>query len=264
MSFDNLCKLLAEKHPLRFATWVLGQSLPSAEVLKTELSIEPIRADSVTFLQTAGRILHLEFQTTWTSNPPLPLRLLDYWVRLHRLYRLPITQVVVVLLPPSDGTEIESIFELEGTRHSFQVLKLWQQDPVLFLQDPVLLPFAPLAEPENSSTFLDRVARQVRDIMPIPVRQEVSSYVQIMAGLKYDKEEIRRVFREGMMRESVIYQEILQEGEEIGLQKGRQEGERLGIERVAVNMLAKGIAPETIAELTGLTLEQIQHLQFQR
>ncbi|MBC1218633.1 hypothetical protein GNF10_25260 [Nostoc sp. UCD121] len=33
------------------------------KVLKTELSIEPIRADSVTFLQTENRILHLEFQT---------------------------------------------------------------------------------------------------------------------------------------------------------------------------------------------------------
>lgn len=29
------------------------------EVLKTELSIEPIRADSVTFLQIENRILHL-------------------------------------------------------------------------------------------------------------------------------------------------------------------------------------------------------------
>jgi predicted transposase YdaD len=40
--------------------------------------------------------------------------------------------------------------------------------------------------------------------------------------LKYDKEEIRRVFREGMMRESVIYQEILHEGEEKGRAEGRQ------------------------------------------
>lgn len=63
MSFDNLCKLLAEKHPQRFATWILGKELDTIEVLKTELSIEPIRADSVTFLQTTGRILHLEFQT---------------------------------------------------------------------------------------------------------------------------------------------------------------------------------------------------------
>ena len=49
-----------------------------------------------------------------------------------------------------------------------------------------------------------------------------------MAGLKYDKEEIRRVFREGVMRESVIYQEILHEGEEKGRTEGREEGREEG------------------------------------
>lgn len=78
MSFDNLCKLLSEKYPARFANWVLGTSEVSVEVLKTELSIEPIRADSVTFLQLQGQLLHLEFQTKLESNPPLPLRMLDY------------------------------------------------------------------------------------------------------------------------------------------------------------------------------------------
>lgn len=93
MPFDNLCKLLSEKHPDRFASWVLGTPQRSVAVLKTELGIEPIRADYVTFLQLEGQILHLEFQTKLESNPPLPLPMLDYWVRLYRLYRLPITQV---------------------------------------------------------------------------------------------------------------------------------------------------------------------------
>jgi len=106
MSFDNLCKLLCEKHPDRFASWILGESLEQVEVLKAELSIEPIRADAVTFLQVQGRILHLEFQTKLDSQPPLPLRMLDYWVRLYRLYRLPITQVLILLLPPPEGTVI--------------------------------------------------------------------------------------------------------------------------------------------------------------
>ena len=39
MSFDNLCKLLAEKHPDRFAAWLLGEPSTNAiEVLKNELS----------------------------------------------------------------------------------------------------------------------------------------------------------------------------------------------------------------------------------
>jgi predicted transposase YdaD len=223
MSFDNLCKLLAEKHPDRFAAWLLGEpSTTPIEVLKTELSIEPIRADSVTLLQTRGRILHLEFQTNWQSDPPMPLRLLDYWVRLHRLYRLPVTQVVVVLLPPSEGTTIETVFEFELTRHEYQVVKLWELDPERFLQDAALLPFASLTRTQDSNQLLDRIVQQVAQIPELTERQEMSSYVQLMAGLKYDKEEIRRVFREGMMRESIIYQEILHEGEEKGRAEGRQ------------------------------------------
>jgi len=223
MSFDNLCKLLAEKHPDRFAAWLLGEPSTNAiEVLKTELSIEPIRADSVTLLRTRGQILHLEFQTNWQSDPPIPLRLLDYWVRLHRLYRLPVTQIVVVLLPPSEGTTIETLFEVGSTRHEFQVVKLWEQEPDLFLQDTALLPFAVLTRTQDSTRLLDRVVQQVAEIPEVTERQEMSAYVQLMAGLKYDKEVIRRVFREGMMRESVIYQEILHEGEEKGREEGRQ------------------------------------------
>lgn len=92
MSFDNLCKLLAETYPANFATWLLGKTPTSIKVLKTELSIEPIRADSVTFLATSERILHLEFQLNPMSKPPLPLRMLDYWVRLYRCYQLPVTR----------------------------------------------------------------------------------------------------------------------------------------------------------------------------
>lgn len=97
MSFDNVCKILAEKYPRDFANWLLPEQVEKIKVLKTELSIEPIRADSVIFLQTENRILHLEFQTKTKSETPIPLRMLDYFVRLVRQYNLPVTQVVIFL-----------------------------------------------------------------------------------------------------------------------------------------------------------------------
>jgi predicted transposase YdaD len=125
MPFDNLCKYLSEKYPTDFATWLLGQP-PAApvEVLKTELSIEPIRADFVTFLSTQARILHLEFQVKVATEPPLALRMLDYWVRLYRRHRRPITQVLILLRPPAAGTVIETEFRLEETHHRYRVLRL--------------------------------------------------------------------------------------------------------------------------------------------
>jgi predicted transposase YdaD len=161
MSYDNLTKILAEKYPDRFATWLLGTPQTNVEILKTELSIEPIRTDSLTFLKTLSRILHIEFQTRWLSEPPINFRMLDYWVRLYRAYRLPITQVVILLLPPSADTEIETTFECEQTRHQFQVIKIWEQDLSLFLNDPALLPFAPLATTKPTEELLMQVAKEV-------------------------------------------------------------------------------------------------------
>lgn len=269
MAFDNLCKLLAEKHPETFTEWLFGSIPDDIEVLKTELSIEPIRADAVTFLKTANRILHFEFQTNWLCDPPMPLRQLDYWVRLHRLYRLPITQIVVVLLPPNANTIIENTFQLESTHHTFSVLKMWEQDPAFFLKNPILLPFAPLAQTNHPETLLQQIAEQVATIGPIQDQRQVSAYVQLMAGLKYNKEAIKQVFSEGIMRESVIFQEILQEGEARGEArgeaKGKAQGEAIGRAQtqleIARGMLQEGIDIATIARITQLTPEQISQLQ---
>ena len=40
MSYDNLCKLLAEKHPNSFAAWLLGEESNNTQILKTELSLQ--------------------------------------------------------------------------------------------------------------------------------------------------------------------------------------------------------------------------------
>ncbi len=63
MSYDNACKYLAEQYPSEFVRWLLGVEVQEITVLKTELTLEPIRADAVTFVQAANQILHIEFQT---------------------------------------------------------------------------------------------------------------------------------------------------------------------------------------------------------
>ncbi|AUT03311.1 hypothetical protein CLI64_24450 [Nostoc sp. CENA543] len=257
MSFDNLCKLLSEKNPDIFASWVLGTPQTAVTVLKTELSIEPIRADYVTFLQLQERILHLEFQTKLESTPPLPLRMLDYWVRLYRLYRLPITQVVVLLLPPAPDQVIETVFHVENTRHEYRVIRMWEENPQLFLDEPALLPLAPLAATTQPQTLLQQVVQRVNQLEP-EEKSQVSAYTQILAGLKYKKDLIQQLFREGMMRESVIYQDILSEGEKIGEQRGEQR-ERSLILRLLTRRV--GELPQSMRErVETLSLEQVEHL----
>lgn len=45
-----------------------------------------------------------------------------------------------------------------------------------------------------------------------------------------------------------------------GLEEGRAEGIKLRSIEIAKQMLAKGISPETVAECTGLTAEEIKGL----
>ena len=148
---------------------------------------------------------------------------------------------------------------------------MWEQDPEFFLNDPVLLPFATLTQLGNSEAFLNQVAQKVEEIESIEEKQQISSYVPLMAGLKYDKDSIRRIFREGIMRESVIYQDILQQGEIRGEIKGearaeaRAEAQRLQeLQRMTIGLLNEGLSIATIARLTELSIEQIQKIQADR
>lgn len=261
--FDNLCKYLSEKYPNSFASWLLGKSITVGEVIKSELSIEPIRADSVTFLRTQERILHIEFQVEVDTTPPLPLRMLDYWVRLHRRYFLPVTQVVILLKKPAKATVIETEFHLENTRHSYQVVRMWEQDPALFLEDTALLPLAALAATQKPETLLAQISQQISNIESLEQRQDVAICTQLLAGLKFKKSLIRQFFREEIMQESVIYQDILQKGLKQGVQQGLQQGLKQGELAVVIRQLTRqiGTIPDNTRSLIEvLPLSQLENL----
>ena len=44
MSIDNIRKYLSEQYPESFASWILSEGITDIKSLKTELSVEPIRA----------------------------------------------------------------------------------------------------------------------------------------------------------------------------------------------------------------------------
>jgi predicted transposase YdaD len=212
--YDNLCKILAEQYPRDFARWLLNQEPRKIEILKTELSIEPIRADSVTFMQTENRILHLEFQTTIKSQKPISLRMLDYYVRLIRKYQVPVTQVVIFLQETSDEIAFTEEYTSEVTTHRYRVIRMWEQDSALFLGNLALLPLAPLTRTDSAQGLLSQVAEKITEIPNIETRRNTAAYTEILAGLRFKKDFIRQLLSEDIMQESVIYQEILQKGQQ--------------------------------------------------
>lgn len=62
--------------------------------------------------------------------------------------------------------------------------------------------------------LLSQVAQEVAKISDRETRQNTAAYTEILAGLRFEKGLIRQLLREDIMQESVIYQDILQKGEQ--------------------------------------------------
>lgn len=220
MAYDNTCKYLAETYPAEFAKWLLSTDTSNIQVLKTELNLEPIRADSVTFLQTSNQILHIEFQTQPKSTPPLDFRMLSYYVILKKQYGCDIEQVIVFLQPSNSEMVFKTEYVDKNTRHKYRVIRLWEQDSAPLLNNPALLPLAALAKSNSPESLLQQVANAVDMIEESEEQKNISACTQILAGLRFDRNLINQLFREEIMQESVIYQDIIQRGEQRGKQKG--------------------------------------------
>ncbi|NJL89406.1 MAG: Rpn family recombination-promoting nuclease/putative transposase [Coleofasciculaceae cyanobacterium SM2_1_6] len=264
--YDNICKLLAENFPADFARWLLGSPIPLSKLEPSELSAEPIRADSLIFLESADIILHLEFQTTTDEN--MPLRMLDYWVRIRRRFPTKqIHQTVIYLKPTNSPLVYQSSFISDQTQHPFNTIRLWEQPTTIFQQYLGLLPFVALSQTDDPEETLRQAAQQIEAITDRNLQANLAAATSIISGLKLGIEIIQRIIRRDIMRESTTYQAILAEGraegEARGEAKGLAEGKAEAANQIAINLLNAGAAVDFIAKVTGLSLEQIQQLQQQ-
>ena len=257
---DNICKFLAETFSTDFASWLLGEPITLTKLQPSELSVEPIRADSVIFLKSSEIILHLEFQTEPNKN--IPFRMADYRLRIHRKFpEREVHQVVIYLTPSQSPLVCETKFELRKLIHNFNVVRLWEQSTELLLQYQGLLPFAALSKTDDPEETLKQVARQIENIEDKQVQSNVASSTAIISGIALSKEIIRRLLRSEIMKESVIYQEILLEGKAEGKAEGLAKGLAEATNQIALNMVRSNIAVDSIVQFTGLTLKQVQKLQ---
>jgi predicted transposase/invertase (TIGR01784 family) len=256
--FDNICKFLAETYSEDFAKWLLGESISFQQLSPSELSLEPIRADSLIILESSNIILHLEFQTQPDST--IPFRMIDYCVRIYRRYpEKRLHQVVIYLKPTTSELVYQNSFTISQTRHEFKVIRLWEVKSTELLEYEGLLPLAVLGKTEDTRATLSQVAREIDKITDRRERSNVAASTQILAGLVLEKELIRKILREEIMKESVIYQDIIAEGIAKGEAQGIVKGEASLILRLLNRKL--GNIPENISQkIQQLPLEQLDNL----
>ena len=255
MAYDNICKYLAEEYPSEFFHWLLGEEPRDIQVLKTELSSEPIQADALSLLQSTNQILHLEFQTLPPSEPPLPFRMLDYWVRLHRKYRCPIEQVVIFLKSTTSQMVFNNEFRDINTWHRYRIIRLWEQDPQALLANRALLPLATLARSNRPNLLLEQVVAEVDRIEEQGQRGTLAACVDVLAGLRFEKDLVRRLLSEEIMEESVTYQDIIQKGR----QRGKQEEAVLIVMRLLTLRLGL-LDPVLQQRIEGLSITRLEEL----
>ena len=257
---DNICKFLAETFPTDFASWLLGEAIALTTLKPSELSVEPIRADSVIFLQSSKIILHIEFQTE--ANKNIPFRMADYRLRLYRQFAdTEIYQVVIYLTPSKSPFVYENTFNAGELNHKFNVIRLWEQPTEIFQKYRGLLPFATLSQTDNPEETLRQVAKQIENIADKQVQSNVAASTAIISGIALSQEIIQRLLRSEIMKESVIYQAILREGIAEGEAKGKAEGKAEATNQLALNMLRSNLAIDLVVQITGLSLKQVQKLQ---
>jgi predicted transposase/invertase (TIGR01784 family) len=268
--YDSTCKFIATQYSRELATWLLGRPLDLTEVKPSELSLEPIRADSVIFLESELELLHIEFQTDPKDN--IPYRMLDYAVRFYRIYpNKEIRQIVIYLTKSNSSLVRQNTYQRDETSHQFEIIRLWEVPHETLLQFPGLFPFAILSQVENIEHLLGEIAQIIEEISDSREQSNVAASTAILAGLVLDENIIQRLLKEEIMKESVIYQKIKKEGQLEGLQKGRQEGKQEGIKEGRQEGIKEGeinlvlrLLKRRIGVVSAKLSQQIQNLSIDK
>jgi predicted transposase/invertase (TIGR01784 family) len=248
--YDDACRFLAEHFSADFASWLLGKAVTLTELQPSELSLDPIRADALIFLESDEAILHIEFQTLPKDN--IPFRVLDYRVRGYRRDPTkPMRQIVIYLKQTASPLVYQTSFIMERTHHEFEVIRLWEQPASLFLEYPGLIPFAVLGQTTDAEETLRQAAQRVDQIEDPQTQANLMAASGILAGLKLEEEIIYRVLRRDIMQESTVYRSIWRDAQ--------KEDKR----EIALNLLREGVSVEIVVRSTGLSVEEAQQLQQQ-
>ncbi len=220
------------------------------ELKPSELSLDPIRTDALILLQSVASFLHLEFQTLPKDN--VPFRMLDYRVRGYRKDpSKPMRQVVIYLKQTASERVYQTSFEMENTRHEFEVVRIWEQPAALFLQYSGLIPFASLGQSADAEETLRQAAQRINQIADSEAQANLIAASGILAGLRLEDEVVYQILRRDIMQESTVYRSI------------QRETQAENSRAIALNLLQEGVPIEIIVRSTGLSIQEVQQLQQQ-
>ena len=235
---DLVSKHLIQTYPADFAHFALQRDdIEGVEVLDTEQpSVR--RPDSLLQVRVGGQdvLVHHEFQTTDSTDTPMPRRMAGYIGRLIERYGLPVYAHVLYLRPDA-GRRDPGYYLQEHPDYPiairYKVLRLSQLpgQAVLDSGSVGLLPFAPLMHPpagQTEATWLEQCVATAWD-MPLErsVKADVLTGLTLLSDLVYNPQTITatvsKEYLMDLMRESSFAQYLTQQAREEGIEQGIRE-----------------------------------------
>ena len=235
--FDTVAKHLIQTYPADFARFALQRDdIQAVEVLDTEQP-NVRRPDSLLQVRVGGKdvLVHHEFQTTDSTDTPMPLRMAGYIGRLIERYGLPVYAHVLYLRPDA-GLRDPGSYLQEHPDYSvvvrYKVLRLSQLpgQAVLDSGSVGLLPFAPLMQPpagQIEEVWLEQCVAKAWD-MPLErsVKADILTGLTLLSGLVYNRQTITAIVSKeylmDLIRESSFAQYLTQQAREEGIEQGER------------------------------------------
>ena len=238
---DTISKYLIQHYPDHFANFALARDdIEVIETISTEQhTVETRQTDSFIRVRIGEEeaLIHTEFQTTDSTNPPMPRRMAGYIGHAIRQHGLPIYSNVIYLRPNA-GKNDPGYYVQEHPGYPiaihYRVIRLIEIEGqrVLDAGHSGLIPFTPLMKPPEgmaSEAWLHQCLHTART-RPID-RSPKADYLAGMVALSelvYESETISDIiFKEGIMdliRESSLFQSLTQQSREEGFEQGIEQG----------------------------------------
>ena len=264
--FDAISKHLIQSYPDDFAGFALGrEDVEVLEVIDTEQpTVSARHADSLIRVRIDGReaLVHNEFQTTDSTNPPMPRRMAGYIGRAIERHGVAVYSSVIYLRPDAgkrDPGQYLQSHPVHRVHVQYRVIRLSELDGqgILDAGHEGLIAFAPLMRPPQgmASRAWLRHCMHTAHARPMatPAKADYLAGMSLLSGLVYAPETISDIVsKEGMMdliRESSFAQYLTRQGIEQGIERGIERGIEQGIEQGIERGVEQGLRESILAVL---------------
>ena len=258
---EDMLRFLMNRLDFEFIEHV-DSNLTTVEVRHMDILIKVL-------LEGQPVLVHCEIQTDDSQHPDMVRRNVGYLGRCYEKYGLPIYSFVLYLRSTAGHRDPGGYFQnVPGHRFivEYQVIRLSEVDgaSIIEAQQPGLMPFTPLMKPPTDMSAIDWTARcaEVTQSLPVDsaVRNNLLIELWVMSGLAHERQDLLTLIPEDIVKESSVYQMIIERGIEQGIEQGKQLGAKeFAIEHI-LNLLNRRFNMSTAPALAP-SLEAIDDLQ---